>query len=59
MYMFDLEFQFYVILFFGYIKYNQDLYYGNDNYLNEINVSNKDFKLINSELPLSHIIKLN
>ena len=41
------------------IKYNQDLYYGNDNYLNEINVSNKDFKLINSELPLSHIIKLN
>jgi hypothetical protein len=48
-----------ISLFFGYIKYNQDLYYGNDNYLNEINVSNKDFKLINSELPLSHIIKLN
>ena len=48
-----------IALFFGYIKYNQDLYYGNDNYLNEINVSNKDFKLINSELPLSHIIKLN
>ena len=48
-----------ISLFFGYIKYNQDLYYGNDNYLNEINESNKDFKLINSELPLSHIIKLN
>ena len=48
-----------ISLFFGYIKYNQDLYYGNDNYLNEINANNKDFKLINSELPLSHIIKLN
>ena len=48
-----------ISILIGYIKYNEDLYYGNDNHLNEINVNNKDFNLINSELPLSHIIKLN
>ena len=42
----------------GYIKYNQDFYYGNNSHLNEINVNNKDFIHINSELPMSHMIKL-
>ena len=48
-----------IAILFGYIRYNEDLYYGSNSHLNEINVHNKDFIHINSDLPMSHMIKLN
>ena len=48
-----------IALLFGYIRYNEDLYYGNNAHLNEINIRNRDFTHINSDIPLNHIIKLN
>ena len=48
-----------IAILFGYIRYNEDLYYGSKSHLNEINVHNKDFIHINSDLPMSHMIKLN
>ena len=48
-----------VSLLVGYIRYNEDLYYGNNAKLNEINIQKRNFEHINAELPMSHIIKLN
>ena len=42
-----------------YIKYNEDQLFGSSVHLNEIGLKNKEFTLIESELPLGHIIKLN
>ena len=47
-----------ISLLFGYIRYNEDLVFGANTHLNEININNRNFQHINSDLPLSHIIKL-
>lgn len=48
-----------ISLLFGAIKYNSDLYYGKNELLNEINIKNRNFIQVNSELPFGHIVKLN
>ena len=48
-----------IALFLGlYIQYNQNLFFGSNTQLNEINISNRDFSHIKSQLPISHMIKL-
>ena len=42
-----------------YLKNNENVLFGTNTQLNEINISNRDFQHINSEFPISHIIKLN
>ena len=42
-----------------YIKNNENMLFGTNTQLNEINISNRDFQHINSKFPISHMIKLN
>ena len=48
-----------VTLFFAYIRMNENSYLGNNYHLNEINIKDREFTLIKTDLPLSHMIKLN
>ena len=49
----------FVTLFFAYIRMNENSYLGNNYHLNEINIKDREFTLIKTDLPLSHMIKLN
>ena len=42
-----------------YLKNNESVLFGANIQLNEININNRDFQHINSEYPISHMIKLN
>ena len=42
-----------------YLKNNESVLFGANTQLNEININNRDFQHINSEYPISHMIKLN
>ena len=42
-----------------YLKNNESVLFGAFTQLNEININNRDFQHINSEFPISHMIKLN
>ena len=48
-----------IVLLISYIKINENIYFNNNNNLNEVNIKNRNYEYIESSLPIENLIKIN